>query len=178
MVQNDAARSCAQRGRPDFVCVNNNEVLARCIPDASGRWSAALVKQCDVSRGVRCDESRRDCVANVEFSCTARGLFPDPNRCDTYFSCYELLGQIMLQSVHCGRNLAFNPATNSCDLPRNNPICFTPQYECKFVGQMGPWRSNPNMFYVCVSDAGILFPVIYRCGLRQVFVNDHCVAAR
>jgi hypothetical protein len=88
------------------------------------------------------------------------------------------LGHVADQTFDCPRNMAFNPVTNSCDLPRTNPICRTRQFDCNFVGQMGAWRANPNLFYICLSESGTLFPVIYRCGPRQIFQNDRCVAVR
>lgn len=69
-------------------------------------------------------------------------------------------------NVQCSGNTAFNALTNDCSLTLNHESCLVPQYRCSFVGEMGAWTSNPNIFYICVAtmvnNTRQIFPTLYR----------------
>lgn len=153
-------------------------VLARCI-QIGNTWETALLKSCDASQGLFCNEQEGDCSTTPgpcnpggsggAFTCTSEGIFPDPFDCRRYHTCFIVSGQLVNFNINCSAGSAFNPQMNDCSLDGNHEICRVPQFRCNAVGQMGAWPLNPNIFYICFSNAGSLFPVMYRCGRGQIF---------
>ncbi|CAO1412967.1 unnamed protein product [Diamesa hyperborea] len=92
--------------------------------------------------------------------------------------CYPNGVNLISFNVRCSGNAAFNSLTNDCSLTLNHESCLVPQYQCNFVGEMGPWTSNSNIFYICVAsntnNTRVLFPTLYRCPTSQIFVNNAC----
>lgn len=68
--------------------------------------------------------------------------------------------------------------TNDCSVTTNHDSCLVPQFRCSFVGEMGAWASNSNIYYICVAQTvnatRNIFPTLYRCPTSQTFVNNQC----
>jgi hypothetical protein len=92
--------------------------------------------------------------------------------------CFPSGPVIVSVNVLCGGNSAFNPATSDCSLTTAHQICQGNQFTCDYVGQMGAWPLNANIYYMCsarTNGVRVLFPQLFRCPAGQVFFNDDCV---
>ncbi|KAL7026980.1 hypothetical protein ACKWTF_005255 [Chironomus riparius] len=181
--------SCATRQAPGFVCMDCR-VLARCI-FRGNQWDTIALEACDEGQGLFCNPNEQRCSANtgpchpgtgggVEtiFACSSSGIFPDPYNCQQYHMCFPHGPNLLSVTVLCGDSVAYNPVTNDCSLPTMHSVCSGNVFTCDYVGQMGAWPLNPNIYYMCMARSNgvrVLFPQIFRCPLGQVFSNDDCV---
>lgn len=151
----------------------------------NGAWNTLKVTECQTEHNLYCDEEARGCVfkqsckeitRGPKFECQNSGIFPDPYDCKYYHVCdSKNEGE---RSI-CPSGTAYSPATKTCSLSSNTDICLEPQYECKTLGKMAPWPTDPSIYYVChvanVAGNPVRYPALYSCQSGNVFVNNKCI---
>uniref|UniRef100_A0A336MXQ5 CSON007908 protein n=1 Tax=Culicoides sonorensis TaxID=179676 RepID=A0A336MXQ5_CULSO len=180
-------RQCEDGPPNGFVCIGC-EALAVCIK-RNDRWETIPVEVCDKNNGFVCNVIEGACsnktgpcnpINNGTFSCTSVGIFPDPYDCQLYHICLVNNNNIVSSPVECRDGSAFNPITGDCSLNINSDVCLDYGFTCTKPGDMGPWKFNPNIFYVCKADDDgserVIYPELYKCDPNEVFVEDKCVS--
>ena len=117
---------------------------------------------------------------NSKFLTSPHSLFsPNPFNCQMYHMCFPSGNNLIAVNILCGGNSAFNPVTSDCSLLTSNPVCQGNPFTCEFVGQMGAWPLNANIYYICMARTTngirVLFPQLYRCPVGYYYYNEDCV---
>lgn len=178
--------SCAERQSAGYICVGC-DLLGLCI-NRNGNWETIIVDTCDTLNGHVCNAVVGACT-NVTgpcnpnlgaFICTSPGIFPDPFDCQVYHVCFHSGNNLISMDLECSDKTAFNPQTGDCSLEATPEFCNVYAWTCERPGDMGPWRMNANIFYICIaadSPSGrVLFPQLYRCPALQIFDGEQCVS--
>lgn len=65
-------------------------------------------------------EPQRQLRANVNFTCTAAGRFPNPESCSQYYLCWQITtSSLSLSHMVCPNVLVFDPVSRLCTTPAN-----------------------------------------------------------
>lgn len=147
-------------------------------------WEAIPLEICDETVGMYCHQGEGKCSTTLgvcnplegNFVCSSEGVFPDPHNCQAFHMCHMRGNTFVAANVLCTGNSAFDPATGSCSINIAHEICNNVQFNCQRVGQMAPWPTNANIFYICMATSvngnRVLFPNLFRCPNGQYFDND------
>lgn len=173
---------CEDIRNGQFVC-KDCATLAFCVQQ-DGMWNSLEITRCETNKGLYCDEEFHGCVhksacstiRGPKFECQNSGEFPDPFDCKQYHTCNE--AKVDERGI-CPQGTAYSPATKSCSLSSYDDICYKAQYKCENPGDMGPWPSDPNIYYVCwystADGKPELYPLLHRCANGYEFKADRCI---
>lgn len=180
------SRSCAERQTAGYIC-NGCDSLGLCI-NRNGVWEFIPLDKCNTAEGFACDavlgvcsNSTGSCKPDLgRFPCTSAGVFPDPYDCQAYHVCFMSGPSLIAMDIECPAKTAFNPQSGDCSLEVTPEFCNVYPFTCERPGDMGPWRMNANIFYICVATdpplERVVFPQLYRCPPLQIFDGAQCVA--
>lgn len=174
---------CEDIRNGQFICQDCG-TLSYCM-QRDGSWQTFTVSECPTQNNLYCDVEARGCVykdscketfMGPKFECQHVGVFPDPYDCKHYHVCDSKKEDTR---YICPSGTAYSPASKTCSLTPNADICLKPQYECKTIGQMGAWPTDPSIYYVChatfVENKQVRYPVLYQCQNGYIFNGNKCV---
>lgn len=177
---------CEQRPLNGFICIGC-DVLAVCIK-RNDEWETIPVELCATNDGYQCNAIEGVCsnktgpcnpINNGVFTCTTVGPFPDPYDCQIYHVCYMNGNNIVSAEIRCNTGMAYNSLAGDCSLSLNANECQEIGFTCEKAGDIGPWRHNPNIFYICKmdyeGDDKVIYPELYKCDPNQIFIKDECI---